>query len=405
MSNNPVWQWEARARNGELKKGTHEAATEKEVHVYLRQRELNPIIVRKQLGPKLNLDFLAPSVKRQEIVVFVRQFATMIDAGLPLVQCLDLIAGQQDNRTFKAVLLDIKDTVAGGSTFAQALKRHPKVFDELFVNLVAAGEIGGILDTILNRLAAYIEKNAKLARQVKSAMAYPVGISVVAAVVIFVLLRFVIPSFESMFTSMGGQLPGLTQIVINLSHWLAANTVYVLAGGAGFVYGFKKITATQKGRYVFDGFLLKLPLFGTLLKKVAVARFTRTMGTMLSSGVPIIEALDIVSKASGNKVIEEALVFVKEQVGQGSQMGDPLAKTNIFPNMVVQMIAVGESTGAMDVMLTKIADFYDDEVEAAVEGLTSMMEPLMMMVLGGIVGTILVAMYLPIFTIAGAVGG
>lgn len=405
MSSNPVWHWEARARNGELKKGTYEAATEKDVHVYLRQRELNPVLVRKQLGPKLNLDFLAPSVKRQEIVVFVRQFATMIDAGLPLVQCLDLIASQQDNRTFKAVLLDIKDTVAGGSTFAQALKRHPKVFDELFVNLVAAGEIGGILDTILNRLAAYIEKNAKLARQVKSAMAYPVGISVVAAVVIFVLLRFVIPSFESMFTSMGGQLPGLTQIVINLSHWLAANTVFVLAGGAGFVYGFKKLISTQKGRYVFDGFLLKLPLFGTLLKKVAVARFTRTMGTMLSSGVPIIEALDIVSKASGNKVIEEALVFVKEQVGQGSQMGDPLAKTNIFPNMVVQMIAVGESTGAMDVMLTKIADFYDDEVEAAVEGLTSMMEPLMMMILGGIVGTILVAMYLPIFTIAGAVGG
>jgi type IV pilus assembly protein PilC len=405
MSSNPVWQWEARARNGELKKGTYEAPSEKDVHIYLRQRELNPLVVRKQLGPKLNLDFLAPSVKRQEIVVFVRQFATMIDAGLPLVQCLDLIASQQDNRTFKAVLLDIKDTVAGGSTFALALKRHPKVFDDLFVNLVAAGEIGGILDTILNRLAAYIEKNAKLARQVKSAMAYPVGISVVAAVVIFVLLRFVIPSFESMFTSMGGQLPGLTQIVINLSHWLAANTFYVLAGGAGFVYAFKKVISTDKGRYAFDGFMLKLPLFGTLLKKVAVARFTRTMGTMLSSGVPIIEALDIVSKASGNKVIEEALVFVKEQVGQGSQMGDPLAKTNIFPNMVVQMIAVGESTGAMDVMLTKIADFYDDEVEAAVNGLTSMMEPLMMMILGGIVGTILVAMYLPIFTIAGAVGG
>ncbi|MBM4290772.1 MAG: type II secretion system F family protein [Deltaproteobacteria bacterium] len=405
MSTHTVWHWEARARSGELKKGTHEAATERDVHVYLRQRELNPIVVRKQLGPKLNLSFLAPSVKRQEIVVFVRQFATMIDAGLPLVQCLDLIASQQDNRTFKAVLTDIKETVAGGSTFAQALKRHPKVFDDLFVNLVAAGEMGGILDTILNRLAAYIEKNAKLARQVKSAMAYPVGISVVAAVVIFVLLRFVIPSFESMFTSMGGQLPGLTQVVINLSHWLAANTVFVLAGGTAFVYGFKRVTATARGRYVFDGFMLKLPLFGALLKKVAVARFTRTMGTMLASGVPIIEALDIVSKASGNKVIEEGLVFVKEQVGQGSLMAPPLAKTNIFPNMVVQMIAVGESTGAMDVMLTKIADFYDDEVEAAVNGLTSMMEPLMMMVLGGIVGTILVAMYLPIFTIAGAVGG
>jgi len=400
-----TWHWEGRTRSGEVKSGTYEAESEREVHTYLRQREINPTTVRKPLGPQLNLNFLAPSVSRQDIVVFVRQFATMIDAGLPLVQCLDLIASQQENRTFKAVLYDIKEHVGGGATFAQALRRHPKVFDDLFVNLVEAGEVGGILDTILNRLAAYIEKNAKLARQVKSAMAYPVGITIVAGIVIFVLLRFVIPSFESMFTSMGGKLPALTEMVIGMSRWLATNTWLVLGGLTGGFFVLKKFLATEKGGYLFDKIALKTPLFGSLLTKVAVARFTRTMGTMLASGVPIIDALEIVSKASGNKIIEEALIFVRERVSEGSAMAEPLIQSNIFPNMVVQMIAVGESTGAMDVMLTKIADFYDDEVEAAVEGLTSMMEPLMMVVLGGIVGTILVAMYLPIFTIAGAVGG
>ena len=398
------WQWEGRTRSGELRKGVMEAASEKEVHLKLRQQEIQPERVRKQFGPKINLN-LGPSVKRQELVVFVRQFATMIDAGLPLVQCLELIASQQDNKGFKAILIDIKDTVGGGSTFAQALERHPKVFDTLFINLVAAGEVGGILDTILNRLAAYIEKNAKLARQVKSAMAYPIGITGVAAIVIFVLLRFVIPSFEKMFTNMGGDLPGLTKLVIGMSNWLGQNMFIVFGGLVVFVFFFKRFIATKRGRLIFDAFLLKLPLFGPLLKKVAVARFTRTMGTMLSSGVPIIEALAIVSKASGNMVIENALIEVKDRVAEGSQMADPLARTQIFPNMVVQMIAVGESTGAMDVMLTKIADFYDDEVEASVDSLTSLMEPIMMVVLGGIVGTILVAMYLPIFTIAGAVGG
>ena len=398
-----TWQWEGRTPSGELKNGVIEAENEREVHLKLKQRQINPEKVRKQLKPKIKFEF-GSGVSRQELVVFVRQFATMIDAGLPLVQCLELIASQQENKKFQAILNDIRDHVAGGSTFAQSLERHPKVFDTLFVNLVAAGEVGGILDTILNRLAAYIENNAKLARQVKSAMAYPIGISAVAGIVIFVLLRFVIPSFEKMFTNMGGDLPGLTKVVIGMSHWLATNTAPVLIGGVAFFYAFKRAIDTEKGRLIFDSFLLKLPLFGTLLKKVAVARFTRTMGTMLASGVPIVEALHIVSKASGNKVIELALLDVREKVSQGSRMADPLIKAEIFPNMVVQMIAVGEQTGAMDVMLGKIADFYDDEVEASVDGLTSLMEPMMMVILGGIVGTILVAMYLPIFTIAGAVG-
>lgn len=399
-----TWYWEGRTPSGEAKTGVIEAESEREVHLKLKQRQIQPEKVRKQLKPKFKFEF-SSGVSRQDLVVFIRQFATMIDAGLPLVQCLELIASQQENKRFKAILLDIKDTVAGGATFAQALERHPKVFDTLFVNLVAAGEVGGILDTILNRLAAYIEKNAKLARQVKSALAYPIGITAVAGIVIFVLLRFVIPSFEKMFSNMGGELPGLTKMVIGMSHWLAANTIPVVAGVVGFAFLFKKAISTDRGRLAFDGFLLKLPLFGPLLKKVAVARFTRTMGTMLSSGVPIVDALEIVSKASGNRVIEVALLEVREKVSGGSRMADPLAKTDIFPNMVVQMIAVGEQTGAMDVMLGKIADFYDDEVEATVDGLTSLMEPMMMVILGGIVGTILVAMYLPIFSIAGTVGG
>lgn len=399
-----TWYWEGRTPSGELKTGVIDADNERDVHIKLKQRQINPEKVRKQLKPKVKVEF-SSGVSRQDLVVFVRQFATMIDAGLPLVQCLDLIASQQANKKFKAILLDIKDTVAGGATFAQALERHPKIFDTLFVNLVAAGEVGGILDTILNRLAAYIEKNAKLARQVKSALAYPVGISAVAAIVIFILLRFVIPNFEKMFTSMGGDLPGLTKIVIGMSHWLGENTLFILLGGVGFVVAFKRVLATDWGRRAFDATMLKMPLFGPLLKKVAVARFTRTMGTMLSSGVPIVDALQIVAKASGNKVIEDALLEVREKVSGGARMADPLAKTDIFPNMVVQMIAVGEQTGAMDVMLGKIADFYDDEVEATVDGLTSLMEPMMMVILGGIVGTILVAMYLPIFTIAGAIGG
>jgi type IV pilus assembly protein PilC len=399
-----TWHWEGRTPSGEVKSGIIDAKNEREVHLKLKQRQIQPDKVRRQLKPKVKFEF-SSGVSRKDLVVFIRQFATMIDAGLPLVQCLDLIASQQENKRFKAILNDIKDTVAGGSTFAQALERHPKVFDTLFVNLVAAGEVGGILDTILNRLAAYIEKNAKLARQVKSALAYPVGITAVAGIVIFILLRFVIPSFEKMFGNMGGELPGLTRLVIGISQWLGHNTFIVLAGLVGFGVVFKRVVDTDRGRLAFDGALLKLPLFGTLLKKVAVARFTRTMGTMLSSGVPIVDALEIVSKASGNRVIEVSLMDVREKVAGGSRMADPLAKSGIFPNMVVQMIAVGEQTGAMDVMLAKIADFYDDEVEATVDGLTSLMEPVMMVVLGGIVGTILVAMYLPIFTIAGTVGG
>ena len=399
-----TWSWEGKTRSGELRRGIIDAEDERGVYLQLRQQDIMPEKVKKQIKG-LKLPKITRGVSRKELVVFVRQFATMVDAGLPLVQCLEIISSQQTNMNFKRILTDIKEYVAGGGTFAAALQRHPKVFDELFVNLVAAGEIGGILDTILNRLATYIEKNAKLARKVKGAMAYPIGITAVSVLVIVVLLKYVIPSFEKMFADIGSELPGLTQIVIGLSYTLRQNFTLFIIAGVGVAFGFRAIIQTERGRLIFDTILLKLPLFGSLFRRVAVARFTRTMGTMIASGVPILDALEVVAKSAGNRVIERAIYEVRERVSEGSNMADPLAKTNVFPNMVVQMIAVGESTGAMDSMLSKIADFYDEEVEVSVEGLTKLMEPMMLVILGGIVGTILLAMYLPIFSIAGTAGG
>lgn len=397
------WVWEGRTRGGELRKGVIKADSEKEAHLQLRQKNIMPEKVR-QKRQGFALPAFGGRVTAGELVVFVRQFATMIDAGLPLVQCLDILATQEPNRFFKKVLTEVKQNVESGATFADSLKKHPTVFDTLFVNLVAAGEIGGILDTILNRLATYIEKNVKLVRQVKGAMVYPIGILIVAGGVVFALLKWVIPTFEKMFSDMGdAQLPALTRVVINASHWFGSWWWAVLIGIGAFLYAFKQVLATEKGRTLFDTTMLKLPVFGSLLRKVAVAKFTRTLGTMIASGVPILDALEIVAKAANNKVIERAIYFVRDKISEGSNMADPLAKTGVFPSMVVQMIAVGESTGAMDTMLQKIADFYEDEVEVAVEGITKLLEPLMMVFIGGIVGTVLIAMYLPIFSIAGNV--
>ncbi len=397
------WVWEGRTRTGEVKKGVMQADAERDVMLKLRQQNIQPSKVKKK-GKSLNLPSMGGGVSQGQLVVFVRQFATMIDAGLPLVQCLEILGNQEPHKTFKRVILDVKANVEGGATFADSLKRHPIVFDNLFCNLVAAGEIGGILDTILNRLATYIEKNVKLARQVKGAMVYPVAILVIALVVVAALLKYVIPTFENMFADLGdAKLPALTQFVIGASHWFQANFIaIVVIGGASF-YGFKWALRQEKGKEIFDTVMLKLPLFGPLLRKVAVAKFTRTLGTMIASGVPILDALDIVAKSAGNKVIERAIYFVREKISEGSNMAEPLAKTNVFPSMVVQMIAVGESTGAMDTMLQKIADFYEEEVEVAVGSLTKLLEPLMMVFIGGIVGTVLIAMYLPIFEIAGNV--
>jgi type IV pilus assembly protein PilC len=397
------WAWEARARTGEIRKGVMDAEDKEAVNQKLRAQNLNPVKVKKK-GPLISLNLGTP-VTSQELVVFIRQFATMIDAGLPLVQCLDILGSQGDNKAFCAILKDIKSTVEQGSTFSDALKRHPKVFDELFVNLIAAGEMGGILDTILNRLGVYIEKRVKLQRQVKGALTYPIAVFCIAVVVMGVLLTQVIPTFEKMFADFGGtdNLPKLTQFVIGISHSAIDKMPMIIGGAVTAFFAFSYSYRQPRGKRFWHWLMLVFPAIGPAMRKIAVARFCRTMGTLLSSGVPILDALQVVAKTSGNVLVEDALLKVAEKITEGRTMSEPLAETKVFPSMVVQMISVGEQTGALDVMLNKIADFYEDEVDVAVAGLTAMMEPIMMVGIGGMVGFMLIAMYMPIFDIAGAV--
>ena len=400
------FSWEGKTRTGKAQKGTMEGSDETAVMNHLRSQGIMPSKVKKAgggLDMELNISFLQPKITTKDIVVFTRQFSTMIDAGLPLVQCLDILSRQQENKSFRKVLLEVKESVESGSTFADALKKHPKVFDELFVNLVAAGEVGGILDTILNRLAAYIEKSMKLKKQVKSAMTYPSTIVAIAFLVITVILVFVIPQFQSMFADFGGTLPLPTQIVINISEFIQSYVVHIIVGIIIFVIGYKRFYASKRGREILDNLYLKLPVFGELIRKVSVAKFTRTLGTMISSGVPILDGLEIVAKTAGNKTVEKAIYKVRQSISEGKTIAEPLEKSGVFPAMVCQMIAVGEQSGAIDTMLNKIADFYDDEVDDAVGNLTAMMEPLLMLFLGVTVGGLVVAMYLPIFQLAGNV--
>jgi len=398
----PVYIWEGRTRQGTIKKGIMEAANDQAVMTQLRAQMILPLAVKAKPKDVLEyLPWLQRGVKIRDLVVFTRQFATMIDAGLPLVQCLDILAEQQPNKKFKESLKGVKSDVEQGSTFADALAKHPKIFDELYTNLVRAGEIGGILDTILNRLAVHLEKADALRRKVKGAMVYPVSVLVVAIGVLVLLLVKVIPVFEKMFKDFGGTLPAPTQMVVNLSHFMQQYIGVFMVVGIGLVVAFLQARArVPRFRYQTDALFLKTPIFGPLLRKVAVARFSRTLGTMLASGVPILDALDIVAKTAGNKVIEAGLIKTRAAISEGKTIADPLQATGVFPSMVVQMINVGEQTGAMDSMLAKIADFYDDEVDAAVEALTALLEPAMMVFLGGSVGSILIAMYLPIFKIA-----
>ena len=397
----PVWKWEAKTRQGEIRAGEMEASDDAAVKARLSQMGLEPTRVKRK--PR-EIHIKIPGfggVSTKDILIFTRQFSVMIDAGLPLVQGLEIIATQADNREFRRVLMDVKLRVESGSTFADALSQHPKVFDELFVQLVRAGEIGGMLDTILQRLGAYIEKNEKLKRRVKGAMVYPSIVLVVAVGVTVVLLMFVTPTFEKMFKDFGGAMPAPTQFLIDLSHFMTSYWYLLFGIPVALVAAWRAWVGTASGRLHWDAFVLKVPVFGPLIRKIAVARFTRTLGTMLSSGVPILDALEIVAKSSGNKVIERGILMVRLRIAEGKNIAGPLAETKVFPPMVVQMIGVGEATGAMDQMLAKIADFYDDEVDVAVAALTSMIEPVMMVFLGGVVGGFLVAMYLPIFSIAG----
>ncbi len=401
----PTFVWEAKTRVGEMKRGEMEADTSDIVQQRLLQQQLQSAKVRKK--PK-ELSFKLPgagSVSTKDLVIFTRQFATMIDAGLPLVQCLDILATQVENVGLSQGALRCQADVRERLHFSGRLRKHPKVFNRLYVNLVAAGEAGGVLDTILNRLGTYIEKNMKLVKQVKSAMTYPILVLVVSFVVTIVLLVFVIPVFQKMFQDFGSALPAPTQMVVDMSEFVRGNIIFILLGVGGLIFGIMSILKNPKGRAKFDAISLKAPIFGPMLQKIAVAKFTRTLGTMMSSGVPILDALEICAGTAGNSVVEEGLKKVKAKISEGKTMAQPLAEIPVFPPMVVQMISVGEAAGALDTMLNKIADFYDDEVDSAVTTMMSALEPLIMAFLAVILGGLVISMYLPVFSLAGAVGG
>ena len=398
------FQWEATTRTGEKRRGAMEADNQQQVEARLRGDGLTVDRVKKEAA-QISITF-GSGVGHKDLQIFTRQLATMIDAGLPLVQCLDILAAQTPNKVFARILSQVKSGVEQGATFSDALRRHPRVFDDLYVNLVAAGEVGGILDTILNRLAVYIEKAVKLRGQIKSAMFYPVGILVVAIGVIAVMLIKVIPTFENMYKEMGhAELPAATKFVINISHGFVSKWYLYFGTLFAVVFGSAAMRRTDGGKEVFDRMLLRLPVIGPTLRKIVVARFTRTLGTLLTSGVPILDALDICARTAGNKVVEQGIMKARDKIAEGHDMAGPLADSRVFPTMVVQMIGVGEQTGAMDQMLQKIADFYEEEVDAAVSALTSLIEPVMMAFLGVVVGGLIIAMYLPIFKLAGNIQG
>lgn len=399
----PVFQWVAKTRTGDEKKGEMEAADVASVEGRLRQMGMQPVKVKKKPA-EINIKIPGMGgVTKKDLVVFTRQFSTMIDAGLPIVQALDILATQMDNAAFRKVLKQVKEKVETGSTFAESLKDHPKVFDTLYVQLVHAGEMGGILDTILQRLATYIEKAEKLKGKVKSALVYPSVVLIISIACVAVLLLFVTPTFEKMFNDFGGTLPGPTQLIIDLSDWLQNWIFHIVGGMVVLGVGGAWALRTRRGKELFDRGILRVPVIGELMRKIAVARFTRTLGTMLSSGVPILDSLEVTARTAGNVVVQNGVEYTRTKISEGRTIAEPLAETQVFPPMVVQMIGVGEATGAMDAMLGKIADFYDEEVDTGIAAMTSMIEPMLMVFLGGVVGFFLIAMYLPIFTMADSI--
>lgn len=398
----PVYIWKGKNSYGEKRKGEVEAPDQAAALAHVkRMRITDPVIKEKPKDLFENIALFQPKVTGKDIVIFTRQLSTMIDAGLPLVQCLEILSKQQENSTFKKTLAEIQSDVESGTTFADSMRKHPKVFDNLYSNMIEAGETGGILDTILNRLAIFMEKAMALKKKVKGAMTYPAICLAISILILIVILVFVIPVFEKMFTQMGAELPGPTLVVVAMSNAFKDNFIFILLPVIALIYIFKKIYNTEKGRLTIDRTLLAFPVFGILLRKVAVAKFTRTLSTMLQSGVPILEALQVVAKTAGNKVIERAVFRVSDSIAEGRPIAEPLEESGVFPNMVVQMINVGESVGALDTMLEKIADFYDEEVDQAVSNLTAMIEPFMMVFLGGMIGGLVISMYLPIFQMAG----
>ena len=401
-----TFTWAGRSRDGKMQKGETVAKNKDEVIGLLRKQGIVATTVKAKgaMSKDISIPGLGGGVKDKDIVIFTRQFATMIDAGLPLVQCLEILEKQTPNKALAKSVGTIREDVESGSTYADALAKHPKIFNDLYVNLVAAGEVGGILDTILGRLVGYIEKNMKLKKQIKSAMIYPTIVLTVAVGVISVLMVFVIPMFAKMFKDMGGELPGPTQLVISMSNFMKSYIVYIIVGLIAVGWGIKRVYATKGGRLFIDSSLLKSPIVGDLVRKVAVSKFTRTLGTLMGAGVPILDGLEIVAKTAGNKVVENTVMETRQSISEGKTLSEPLERSRVFPPMVTQMISVGETTGSLDAMLQKIADFYDDEVDAAVDAMTSALEPLLMVFLGVAVGFIIIAMYLPIFKLASVVG-
>jgi type IV pilus assembly protein PilC len=400
----PIFIWKGVDRQGRKQKGEIEADNQTIARQLLvRQNITVRALKTKPKDLMQSLPFLQPRVKIKDLVIFTRQFATLIDAGVPLVQCLDILQQQEKNTTFKRIVAQIKNDVESGKTFSESLRKHPKVFDALYVNLVAAGEMGGMLDVTLNRLAAYIEKAARLQRKVRGAMTYPAVVLGISVLVVAVILTYVIPVFAQLFLDAGSKLPPLTIFVMSLSEFFTSYIHWLILGVILLVLLFRYIRKTPKGREVTDRLILRSPVFGILLRKVAIARFSRTLGTMLSSGVPILDSLDIVASTAGNVVIEKELRKARASIAEGQTVAEPLSKSSVFPPMVVQMIGVGEATGALDDMLSKIADFYDEEVDVAVDALTALLEPLMIVFLGVTIGGLLVAMYLPIFQLADVV--
>jgi type IV pilus assembly protein PilC len=397
----PVYTYKGTDKKGATVSGEANATSKAELQNQLRRQQITPTKMSEK-GKEFNMPTFGSGVDSKELAVFTRQFSVMIDAGLPLVQCLEILANQQENKTFQKVLVATRGAVEGGATLSAAMRAHPKVFDALYVNMVEAGETGGILDTILQRLSTYIEKNVKLKRAVKSAMVYPIGVLSIAAAVIILLLWKVVPIFATLFAGLGVDLPLPTKIVIALSNFIGSIFgLLVLVAIAGLVIGIKVWYGTTQGRMVLDTIILHLPVLGILMRKIAVARFTRTLGTLIASGVPILEGLDITARTAGNAVVEKSLQQVRKSLEEGKTLTEPLKDSAVFPGMVTQMISVGEQTGAMDAMLQKIADFYEEEVDAAVKDLLTALEPIMIVFLGVVVGGVVISMYMPLFSLIG----
>src|SRR2546421_464892 len=401
----PVFTFSGKNASGEKISGERTAANKQVLTTQLRRERITPGSIREKGKEFAMPTFGSGKVKTKEIAIFFRQFSVMIDAGLPLVQCLEILAANQENPAFQKTLNGVRTTVEGGATLANAMKQFPKVFDDLTVNMMEAGETGGILDLILQRLATYVEKAVKLKAAVKSALIYPVSVISIAVLVVGCLLKFVVPIFASLFVGLGVDLPLPTRIVIGMSNFIGRFWWVALVGGIVLVFGTKQIRANPKGRYLFDKMLLNLPVLGMLLRKIAVARFTRTLGTLITSGVAILEGLSITARTSGNAVLEEALMKVRKAIEEGRTIVDPLKECGVFPNMVTQMIGVGEATGAMDSMLQKIADFYEDEVDAATKDLLTLLEPIMIAFLGVAVGGIVISLYMPLFAMIAKLAG